>query len=110
MRGYEGFVDLRYKPSEDDLIVDFTNEPAKGISMKIAAGAVAGESSVGTWTELTTMRKHIDAIKARCFEINKAGKIRVAYPSILFEAGNMPQIWSSIAGNIFGVKVVKNIR
>ena len=110
MRGYEGFVDLRYKPSEDDLIVDFTIEPAKGVSMKLAAGAVAGESSVGTWTELTTMRKHIDAIKARCFEINKNGKIRVAYPSVLFEAGNMPQIWSSIAGNIFGMKAVKNIR
>ncbi len=110
MPGYEGFVDLKYKPSEDDLIATFTIKPAKGVSMKIAAGAVAGESSVGTWTELKTMRPHIDKIKARCFEIDKEGKIRVAYPSILFEQGNMPQIWSSIAGNIFGMKAVKNIR
>ncbi len=110
MPGYEGFVDLKYKPKEDDLIATFTIEPAKGVSMKIAAGAVAGESSVGTWTELKTMRSHIDKIKGRCFEINRGGKIRVAYPSVLFEQGNMPQIWSSIAGNIFGMKVVKNIR
>ena len=109
MAGYEGFVDLKYKPSEDDLVATFTIEPAPKIPMKTAAGAVAGESSVGTWTELTTMRAHIDKIKARCFEI-KGKRIRVAYPSILFEAGNMPQIWSSIAGNIFGMKVVKNIR
>ncbi|MDI6807341.1 MAG: ribulose-bisphosphate carboxylase large subunit, partial [Candidatus Aenigmarchaeota archaeon] len=36
--------------------------------------------------------------------------IKVAYPIELFEPGNMPQILSSIAGNIFGMKAVKNLR
>jgi len=109
MSGYEGFVDLKYKPSSDDLICSFYMEPADGVNRKIAAGAVAGESSVGTWTELTTMTKRIQNIGARCFEI-KGNWIKIAYPSILFEEGNMPQILSSVAGNIFGMKIIKNLK
>ena len=46
---------------------------------------------------------------ARVYEID--GKhIRIAYPAVLFEPGNMPQILSSIAGNVFGMKAVANLR
>jgi ribulose-bisphosphate carboxylase large chain len=34
----------------------------------------------------------------------------VAYPPVLFEAGNLPQILSCIAGNIMGMKAVDSIR
>ena len=36
--------------------------------------------------------------------------MKVAYPHPLFEGGNMPQVLSSIAGNIFGMKAVSNLR
>lgn len=36
--------------------------------------------------------------------------IKIAYPQELFEQGNISQILSSIAGNIFGMKIVKNLR
>lgn len=36
--------------------------------------------------------------------------MKVVYPPNLFEAGNMPQVLSSIAGNVFGMKAVKNLR
>jgi ribulose-bisphosphate carboxylase large chain len=36
--------------------------------------------------------------------------VKIAYPLELFELGNMPQIFSSIAGNIFGMKEVDNLR
>jgi ribulose-bisphosphate carboxylase large chain len=36
--------------------------------------------------------------------------VRVAYPIGLFEPGNMPNILSSISGNVFGLKAVKNLR
>ena len=106
---YSEFVDLDYKPSKNDLICLFKVEPAKGLTMKDAAGRVASESSVGTWTTLTKLPKMIEKLKARVFEIN-GNHIKVAYPFDLFEPGNMPQILSSIAGNIFGMKAVKNLR
>ncbi|MCJ7614002.1 ribulose-bisphosphate carboxylase large subunit, partial [Candidatus Bathyarchaeota archaeon] len=35
---------------------------------------------------------------------------RVAYPRELFEPGNMPNILSGIAGNVFGLRALKNLR
>jgi ribulose-bisphosphate carboxylase large chain len=40
----------------------------------------------------------------------KGNVVKIAYPIELFEPGNMPQILSSIAGNIFGMKAVQNVR
>ncbi|MFX0006564.1 MAG: type III ribulose-bisphosphate carboxylase, partial [Candidatus Hermodarchaeota archaeon] len=36
--------------------------------------------------------------------------IKIAYTKELFEANNLPQILSAIAGNIFGMKVLRNLR
>jgi len=52
------FVNLRYKPKESDLICLFRVEPNK-ISMKKAAATVALESSIGTWSELTTEKDYM---------------------------------------------------
>ena len=51
---YREFVDLNYIPSSDELIALYRIEPAKGFSIEDAAGRVASESSVGTWTGLGT--------------------------------------------------------
>jgi ribulose-bisphosphate carboxylase large chain len=77
--------------------------------MKEAAGRVASESSVGTWTEVTTMRPRIRKLMAKAYEIHN-DIVKVAYPPELFELRNIPQILSSIAGNIFGMKAVQNLR
>jgi len=106
---YLEFVDFKYKPKKDDIVCLFRVEPAKGISMKEAIGRVASESSNGTWTELTTVREHIRKISARAFW-KKGNFVKVAYPIELFELGSIPQLLSSVAGNIFGMKALKNLR
>ncbi len=106
---YLDFVDPSYRPSREDLIVLFRVEPASGISMREAVGRVASESSIGTWTTLTTMTPEKRRLMAKAYEI-KGRWVKVAYPFDLFEAGNMPQVLSSIAGNIFGMKAVRNLR
>ena len=106
---YLDFVDSSYRPSREDLIVLFRIEPASGISMPEAVGRVASESSIGTWTTLTTMTPEKRRLMAKAYEL-KGRWVKVAYPLDLFEAGNMPQVLSSIAGNIFGMKAVKNLR
>jgi ribulose-bisphosphate carboxylase large chain len=105
---YLDYVDLNYKPSKDDLICEFFIEPLEK-SIEEVAGAVAAESSIGTWTETTTTKPYVERLAAKVFEIN-GNNIKIAYPSELFEKGNMPNILSSIAGNIFGMKDVKNLR
>ena len=77
--------------------------------MNEAIGRVASESSNGTWSTLSTLKPHIRNIRARAFEI-KGNWVKVAYPIELFELGSVPQLLSSFAGNIFGMKAVKNLR
>jgi len=105
---YVDFVDQSYKPKTTNVICDFYVEP-EGISLTEAAGGVAAESSVGTWTELTTIKPYVEKLAARVFSIN-GNTIRVAYPIELFEHGNMPNILSSVAGNVFGLRALKNLR
>jgi ribulose-bisphosphate carboxylase large chain len=105
---YIDFVDLSYKPAETELICTFYVEP-DGISLEEAAGGVAAESSIGTWTELTTVKPYVKALAARVFSI-VGNVVKIAYPAELFENGNMPNILSSIAGNVFGLKALKNLR
>ena len=103
------YINLRYKPKEEDLICSFRVEPVKGLSVRKVAEHIAAESSIGTWTDVKTMKPRIRRMSAKVFEI-KGKWIKIAYPSELFEPGNMSEILSSIAGNIFGMRVVKNLR
>ncbi|MCW4030009.1 MAG: type III ribulose-bisphosphate carboxylase [Candidatus Bathyarchaeota archaeon] len=105
---YLDFIDLTYRPKETDLICTFLVEP-EGISLEEAAGGVAAESSVGTWTELTTEKPYVKALAAHVFSM-QGNTIKIAYPIELFEASNMPNILSSVAGNVFGLKALKNLR
>jgi ribulose-bisphosphate carboxylase large chain len=105
---YTDFVDLKYKPKKTDVVCEFYVEP-EGISMNEAAGGVAAESSIGTWTELTTEKVYVKRLAARVFSV-KGNIVRIAYPMELFESGNMPNILSSVAGNIFGLRTIRNIR
>ncbi len=105
---YIEFVDLKYKPVETDVICTFYVEP-DGISLEEAAGGVAAESSIGTWTELTTAEPYVERLAACAFSM-EGNLVKIAYPVELFERGNMPNILSSVAGNVFGLKALKNLR
>jgi ribulose-bisphosphate carboxylase large chain len=105
---YVDFVDLNYKPKATDLICTFHLQSA-GVGLEEAAGAIAAESSIGTWTELTTSKPYVERLAARVFTLQK-NIAKIAYPNELFENGNMPNILSSIAGNVFGLKTLKKLR
>ncbi len=101
------FISLKYKP-RDDLVCLFRVEPNK-ISIKEAANTIALESSIGTWVDVKTKKSYANKFGAKVFSI-KGNFVKIAYPSELFEKGNAPNILSSIAGNIFGMKAVRNLR
>jgi ribulose-bisphosphate carboxylase large chain len=106
---YTDFVDEGYRPAKNDLVCQFYCEPDVGINMKEAAGRIAAESSAGTWTTLTRKPKMLKKVMAKAFEIN-GNYVKIAYPVILWDEGNMPQLLSGIAGNIFGMKALNNLR
>jgi len=105
---YLDFLDLNYKPRETDIICHFHLEPGD-LPLREAAGAVAAESSIGTWTELRTLKPYMTELRARVYEI-KGHRVSVAYPIELFEPGNLPNLLSSVAGNIFGMSAISKLR
>jgi ribulose-bisphosphate carboxylase large chain len=74
-----------------------------------AANVAAGESSVGTWTEIHTMKKRIEALAAKVTSIS-GNNITIAYPIDMFVDNSIPQILSDVSGNILGMKEVDNLR
>ncbi|HVP23404.1 MAG TPA: type III ribulose-bisphosphate carboxylase [Conexivisphaerales archaeon] len=106
---YSDFVDRRHRPAKDELVAVFRVRPSKGFSQDEAAGRVASESSVGTWTTLTTLTPKVREIMAHAYR-EDGEYVYISYPMELFEPGNMPQVLSSIAGNVFGMKAVRGLR
>ena len=106
------YIDLEYEPQDSDFLVLFRAEPPAGKDVKYVANKIAEESSIGTWTELKTLLPEIwEKLRARVYEIDdKRGLVKIAYPLDLFEVRNMPAILASVAGNIFGMKSVENLR
>jgi len=102
------FVKLNYRP-KDDLVCLLRITPNR-VSMKEAANTVALESSTGTWTDVEKGKlDYVEKLRAKVFSIH-GNYIKIAYPSGLFEKDNVPNILSSVAGNILGMKIVREIR
>jgi len=108
---YQSFINLKYKPKRTDVLCQYKISPAKGFTFREAASMVAGESSVGTWTDVKTMNKRIGkTLSPTVYYLDiKNKRARIAYPIKLFELGNLPEILSSIGGNIFGMKSVTGL-
>jgi len=105
------FINLKYKPTKNDFISLLKLTPEKRVPFAEAAHNVALESSVGTWTKVGTKKEYVNKLGAKVFSMSEKTKmIKIAYPQQLFEGGNAPNILSSVAGNIFGMKMIKYLR
>ena len=115
MAGYEEFVHLNYKPKNTDVIAQFRVKVPKWETKERCFGAVASESSIGTWTELkATHYKHVQEIAAKVYQTEQESAdsywIKIAYPERHFELNNISQYLASIGGNDFGMKAVDALR
>ncbi|ASJ01245.1 type III ribulose-bisphosphate carboxylase [Thermococcus gorgonarius] len=114
---YDYYVDKGYEPNKKrDVIAVFRVTPAEGYTIEQAAGAVAAESSTGTWTTLYPWyeEERWADMSAKAYDFVDMGDgswiVRIAYPEHIFEEGNMPGFLASIAGNVFGMKRVEWLR
>jgi ribulose-bisphosphate carboxylase large chain len=107
------YVNLDYEPSDNDLIAMYYVQISPECkNLQYASGEIAKESSIGTWTEISTLSPKIaERLKPSTFYIDEENNIiKIAYTKELFEANNLSQILSAIAGNIYGMKVLKSLR
>jgi ribulose-bisphosphate carboxylase large chain len=104
------YLKLGQKPKKTDIISVLKLVPKKGMKIDDCAQEIAGESSVGTWTEVKTLdKKTFDRLAAKVIYIDKKGIVKIAYPIKLFEKGNISQLWATIAGNIFSMKIIEKL-
>ena len=108
---YDSFKDLGYKPRDTDVVCLFRVVPARGYDFEEVCSIIAGESSVGTWTDISTVNKKTqEKITPKVFFMDlKNKRCKIAYPLELFELGNLSEILSSVGGNIYGMKSVKTL-
>lgn len=109
------YINKKYKPKQTELVCEYLVKPASHITIEFAASQIAAERSIGTWTTIQTMKPRIaKRLAPHVFSIERKSKnrflIKIAYPLDLFEIGNMPQLLSAIAGNIFGMKILDELR
>lgn len=107
------YLNLDYKPSDNDLkVMYYVEKAADTSSIEKACEEIAKESSIGTWTDIVTLSEDIaQRLKPCVYHVNKEKKIiKIAYNEELFEADNISQILSAIAGNIYGMKAIDNLR
>ncbi|MFO7795198.1 MAG: type III ribulose-bisphosphate carboxylase [Promethearchaeati archaeon] len=107
------YVNLDYEPNQKDLIAMYYVEKAPECEdLQQACMEIAKESSIGTWTKILTMSEDIAKnLKPSAFYIDDSKNIiKIAYTEDLFEADNISQILSAIAGNIYGMKKLKYLR
>jgi len=108
---YESFIDLKYKPKKTDVLCQFRITPAKDYTFREVCSITAGESSIGTWTDLKTVNKKTQKkITPKVYYLDsKNRRCRIAYPAELFELSSVPNILSSIGGNIYGMKCITGL-
>ena len=106
------YYDPDYIPKSSDIVCLYRFETEDGVPFGEGAEQIAAESSIGTWTKISTMNDDIARkLKPRIIELNEDKKTaKIAYPIELFEVNNMSGILSSICGNILGMKILKNLR
>ncbi|MFC1810862.1 type III ribulose-bisphosphate carboxylase [Patescibacteria group bacterium] len=106
------YYDPDYTPKDTDIICLYKYETKEGIPFGEGAEQLAAESSIGTWTKISTMNDEIaNTLKPHVTRLDEdKGLAEIAYPIELFEVNNMSGILSSICGNILGMKILESLR
>ena len=101
----------------NDVTAVYYYRPKAGVDAEFAAHALCEEQTTGTWTDLSTVNektRYVHALDGEVLEVTAAGDggwfTKIRYPYEIFEAGNIPQYLSVIAGNLFGLGRLETVR
>jgi ribulose-bisphosphate carboxylase large chain len=113
-----GYFRPDFEPNDTSVLAAFRLIPQPGVDPEEAAAAVAGESSTATWTVVWTDRlTAYDNYQGKCYRVEPVPGTDptqyiayIAYELDLFEEGSVPNMTSSIIGNVFGFKALRALR
>jgi ribulose-bisphosphate carboxylase large chain len=113
-----GYWQPDYEPTDREVLAAFRIVPQPDVPPEEASAAVAGESSTATWTIVWTDKlTAYENYQGRCYKIEEVKGTDpqqyiayIAYKLDLFEEGSIPNMTSSIIGNVFGFKALKSLR
>ncbi|NPA38258.1 MAG: ribulose-bisphosphate carboxylase large subunit [Candidatus Nanohaloarchaeota archaeon] len=109
--GYK-YIEESYEPKKDEFKLLVWVKGKKRFE-ELAEG-VAAESSVGTWTKISTMNKKVfKDYRARIYRIKKvsesSGFVWISYPYEHFDERNLLQFYASVFGNVYGLKELEEL-
>ncbi|MBP2146606.1 ribulose-bisphosphate carboxylase large chain [Methanofollis sp. W23] len=96
-----------------DVTATYYFRPRADTTPEEAAQAIVEEETTGTWTEITTTTEYVRRLDGEVLALEPSGKgyvTQVRYPAEIFEAGNVPQYLSVVAGNLFGLGRLEAVR
>ena len=100
-----------------DLLATYYFRPKEGVDAAYAANAIREEQTTGTWTDLSTVNEEtayvhaLDGSVEDLVELPDGGYLtKICFPHEIFEKGNIPQYFSVIAGNLFGLGKLEAVR
>ncbi len=105
-------LDLENPKNGEYLLSVFHLIPSKRLNILQAAAEVAAESSTGTTFKVKTETPFSRELNALVYKLDlKQNLVWIAYPWRLFDRpGNIQNIFTYIAGNIFGMKEVTALK
>ncbi|MFO7793309.1 MAG: RuBisCO large subunit C-terminal-like domain-containing protein [Candidatus Saliniplasma sp.] len=105
------YLALGEELDEDEyLICEYTVK--SDLDIETAGKRIAEEESTGTWTRPTTLSDEIFQKYGAKVTKAEGSKVEIGYPVIDFsgEIGEIPQILSIVAGNLFGLDTLDGVR
>ncbi len=105
-------LDLKDPKNGEYLLAVFHLVPEKNLNILQAASEVAAESSTGTNFKVNTETPFSREMNALVYQLDlKRNLVWIAYPWRLFDRpGNVQNILTYIAGNIFGMKEINALK
>lgn len=105
-------LDLKDPKNGDYMLAVFHFVPGKNLNLLQAACEVAAESSTGTNFLVKTETKYSKMMNALVYQYDLEKElVWIAYPWRLFDrGGNVQNIMTYIAGNVFGMKEAKALK
>lgn len=105
------YVDLKLVPSKEDYVLtEYVVD--SDLPLAEAGKRIAEEESVGSWTDVGTMTSSVfERLAAKVYKVDEqTSTVYIAYPVELFERENLYQWVSVVAGNLFGLNSLRNVR
>jgi len=98
------YIDPTYRPVPTDLLCSYHLEPMEGKTLASVAEELCSKAAIDTSTGANR-----ETLAARAYSID-GNMVKVAFTVEHFEPGNIPQMLSVVAGRIFGLANIANLR